>query len=152
MNLKAYLEKNDKEKVLLFYPAIEREMLFNFNAYKLKLVKSLEKITRIALPDEMLATYDEKRLNDFDKEINNVDTIYIASKADFETFDREKQIKDGKWVFEKGKLFLTITNPIYFKRTLIQEPKCWLTSNSLHLMNYIRYIDSNLAFEYFNKK
>ncbi|MBS1743106.1 MAG: hypothetical protein JST81_08735 [Bacteroidetes bacterium] len=152
MTLKEHLEKMDKEKLLFFYPGVEREMLFNFNAYKLKLALPLEKIRRIALPEEMLATSDQKKWHDFDKELINVDTVYLFSKADFEIFDKEKQVEGDKWIYKKGSLFLTITNPLFHKRNIIQDAKCWLTSSGPHLMNYINYVDSTLAFEYFNKK
>ena len=150
MNLLKHLEKLDKEKLLTFYPEIEREMLFNFNAYKLKLAVPLEKIRIIALPEEMLTTADQKKLHDHDKELNNVDTVYIFSKADFEIFEKEKQVEGNKWIYKKGSLFLTITNPVFHKRNIIQDAKCWLTSSGTHFMNYRNYVDSSLAFDYFN--
>jgi len=149
---KEYLEEKEIDKLLLFYPIVEREMLFNFSAYKLKLAFPLDKIRRMALPEEMLKTSDQKKWHDFDRELINVDTVYLFSKADFEIFDKEKQVEGDKWIYKKGSLFLTITNPLFHKRNIIQDAKCWLTSSGPYLMNYINYVDSTLAFEYFNRK
>lgn len=152
MTIKEKLEKIDKERSLTFYSGVEREMLFNFNAYKLKLAFPLEKIERIAQPEEMLTTSDQKKWHDFDRKLINVNTVYICSKVDFEIFNKEKQIEGDKWIYKKGSLFVTITNPLFHKMNIIQDAKCCLTSSGPHLMNYINYVDSMLAFEYFNKK
>lgn len=152
MNLKEYIEKENGEKeLLIFYPYCERELLFNFNAYRLNLMTPLDKVRRIALPEEMLSTYDQKKWHDFDKEVLNVETVYIASKAYFELFDKEKKVEDGKWLYTEGSLFLAITNPLFYQKKVIQDAKCWLTSSGPHLMNYIKYVDSTLASQYFNK-
>jgi len=148
MHLGEYIEKLYPKYNLSFLPRIERELVFNFEAYKLKLAIPL---TKFRTPSQY--TNGKTQVDNFDKVINDVQTIHICSQSDLEIFERERVIEPDKWIYNKeNTLFLTITDPVFYKSELIQEAKCWLISNELYLMNYIKRVNSNLAKEYFKRK
>ncbi len=152
MNLKDFLDKQEKQKNgLVFYSSFDRELVFNFSAYKLTLVEPIAKVRRVALPGECLSTDAQRRWHDFDKYLENVREIYIASKSDFDLLQNEITIEYDKWIYTGNSLHLTISNPIYHKKLVIQDAKCWLTSDSGHLGNYINSIDFGLIYSYFDK-
>ena len=147
--------KQFEDPLMVFLPGVHRQRLYNFDAYKLSLEVPLLKIAnKITSRDEknVCLAWASEDSNNTLKYILNVTTVYIAGETDYRTFQNEKKIEKDKWLYKSGSLQLFITDPVYFDRTLIQESKCWLTSSTFYLPNYVKKVDSNLADKYFNGK
>ena len=151
MKLIEKIKRTDPEALLTFYPGIEREMLFNFNAHKLKLAIPLLSVQRFVQQEKDTNNLVQGNGNYENRELFNVENIYMFCRGDFEIFEKEKQVEMDKWLYKNGSLFLAITNPLFHKGNLIQEAKCFLISNNNYLTNYINNVDSKLAIDYFTK-
>ncbi len=120
---------NQINPVVKFHPRVEREIIFNVNAYKLEFLESQE-----------VKDYRESK-----RTLKNGTSIYLYSKADYETFCEKRIVENGIWSFKMESFFFVITDPLFKNKKVIQDPICWMVQNGKHLENYISQVNRTLA-------